>query len=365
MKIVVAPDKFQGSLTASEAAQAISRGWHRTNPDAEIIQAPMSDGGPGFLDVLSHALGGSLQAGTVTGPLREPVPACMLEHESTVYLESAQACGLSLVENPDPLRASSYGVGELIGHAVDAGVTRIVLGVGGTATNDGGAGLLAALGATADRPLDQGPQALDGITSIDLAPAMDRVKGCELIIASDVDTVLLGMFGATKMFGPQKGLSDEEIIRVDRILDSYVVAMLGSTPAERRAADAPGTGSGGGIGFALSVLGGEMVSGIDLVNQELALGSHEPDLFVTGEGRFDYSSRAGKVAYGVAQIAAAQAKPCIVLAGEVDVGSREMRALGIESAYGLTERLEPDEAMSHAAEHLANLAERVARSWTW
>ncbi|MDX6277187.1 MAG: glycerate 2-kinase, partial [Nocardioidaceae bacterium] len=243
MKVLVAPDAFGGTLTAPEAARAIIEGWHRHAPDDELTAAAMADGGPGFVDVMHEALGGELTVVSVRGPLGSEVPVTLLTVAGDAYVESAQACGLHLVDPRDPMRSSTYGVGQAIGAATDSGARRVFVGVGGSATNDGGAGMLAALGATADRPLDAGPSGLAGVTEVELAPALARLSGVELVIAADVDVPLLGMFGATKTFGPQKGLSDEQIIEVDGVLDQFVVATCGPTPAERRIADAKGAGT--------------------------------------------------------------------------------------------------------------------------
>ncbi len=366
MRVLVAPDAFGGTLSAPEAARAIVEGWQRHAPDDELSVAAMADGGPGFVDVLHEAIGGELAVVTVRGPVGADVPVAVLHADGTAYVESAQACGLHLVDPQDPMHATTYGVGQAIGAALDAGARRIVVGLGGSATNDGGAGLLAALGATADVPLDAGPAALSGVTQVDLAPARSRLRDVELVIAADVDVQLLGMFGATKTFGPQKGLTDEQIIAVDGTLDRFVEATCGSTPAERRIADAKSAGAAGGLGFALMLLGGSVTSGIDLVADAVGLtaqaGSH--DLVVTGEGTYDFSSRAGKVVFGVAAVAGAAARPCIVLAGQVVVGSREMRAMGVESAYSMSDLVGLDAAMGEPYASLASLAERVARTWS-
>jgi glycerate kinase len=366
MRVLVAPDAFGGTLTAPQAARAIIEGWRRHAPDDELTQAAMADGGPGFVDVLHEALAGDLAVVTARGPLGTTVPVTVLHAGGTAYVESAQACGLHLVDPPDPLNASTYGVGQAVAAAVDAGANRVVVGLGGSATNDGGAGLLAALGATADLPLDAGPAGLAGIGRLDLAPALARLRGVELVIAADVDVALLGMFGATKTFGPQKGLSDEQIITVDGVLDRLVVAACGPTPAERRVADTKGAGAAGGLGFALLLLGGSVVSGIDLVADAVGLRSQAAahDLVVTGEGTYDFSSRAGKAVYGVASAAAAAARPCIVLAGQVSVGSREMRAMGVESAYAVADVVGVEASMAEPHAGLAALAERVARTWS-
>ncbi len=362
----MAPDAFGGTLTAPEAARAIAEGWRRHAPDDVLTTAAMADGGPGLVDVLHEALGGDLVVTTVRGPLGAEVPITVLHAGGTAYVESAQACGLHLVERPDPLHASTFGVGQAVAAAVDLGVERIVVGLGGSATNDGGAGLLAALGAVADVPLDAGPDALAGIGSVDLSDVHARLDGVEVVVAADVDVTLLGMFGATKTFGPQKGLTDEQIIAVDGLLDRFVVATCGSIPADRRVADAKGAGAAGGLGFALMLLGGTVVSGIELVADAVGLGvqAGEHDLVVTGEGAYDFSSRAGKVVHGVAAVAAQAARPCIVLAGQVLVGAREMRAMGVESAYGVADRVGVEASMQDPYTHLADLAERVARTWS-
>jgi glycerate kinase len=368
VRVIVAPDKFAGTLSGPEAARAIADGWRRTAPGDDVVEAPMADGGPGFVDALHGAFGDTsrLEIVTVPGPLGEPTPVSLLVVGETVYLESAQACGLHLVPEPRPMAASTVGVGQALAAAVDGGARRIVVGLGGSATSDGGAGLLAALGATADVPLDAGPDGLDGVAAVDLAPARARLDGIELVVAADVETTLLGMFGAARTFGPQKGLTDEQILTVDYRLDRFVDAACGSTPAERRVADAKGAGAAGGLGFALLLLGAEVTSGIGLVAREAGLDAlvAGADLVVSGEGAFDYSSRAGKVVHGVASVAMRHATPCVVLAGRVDVGSREMRALGVESAYGVVDRVGEEAAMAEPARHLADLAARVARSWS-
>jgi glycerate 2-kinase len=355
MRILVAPDKFAGTLTAVEAAEAIAAGWRRRAPDDEVDLAPMADGGPGFVDVLHAALGGELLAVTVRGPHGEPTPATLLLVSGTAYVESAQACGLHLTGGERPEEATTYGVGELVRAAVEAGARRVVVGLGGSGTNDGGAGLLAALGATADRPLDAGVAGLAGVTRVDL-PTLD----VDLVAATDVDNPLTGLFGATKVFGPQKGVSEERLPVVDGWLQELAAA------TDRRVALAEGAGAAGGLGFALLLLGATREPGIGLVAGALRLGerARTADLVVTGEGAFDYSSRGGKVPCGVAEVAGAALRPCVVLAGQVHVGSREMRALGVESAYALVDVVGEARAFADPAGALADLAERVARTWS-
>jgi glycerate kinase len=360
MRILVAPDKFAGTLSAVEAAEAVAEGWRQTAPDDALDLAPMSDGGPGFVDVLHEALGGELLAVTVRGPHGAPTPASVLLAGDTAYVESAQACGLHLTGRAGAEEATTYGVGELLAAAVDAGATTVVVGLGGSGTNDGGAGLLAALGATADVALDQGAAGLDGVTSVDVAAARKRVAGVRLVAASDVDNPLTGLFGATKVFGPQKGIAEERLPVADGWLEQYAAAL------DRRLALEEGAGAAGGLGYALLALGATREAGIALVAEAVGLlaRARAADLVVTGEGAFDYSSGAGKVPHGVAAVAEEALRPCVVMAGQVLVGAREMRALGIESAYSVVDLVGEERAFAEPAAALAELAARTARTWS-
>ncbi len=346
MRVVVAPDKFAGTLTAPEAADAITEGWLRHSPHDQVEQVPMADGGPGFLHVLHQSLHGELCQVTVPDPYGRPVEAAYLRHGDTAYLEAAQACGLHLTprERRDPERASTHGLGELVAAAIDSGAGRIVIGLGGVATNDGGAGLLAALGAVSDPPdrLEGGPRDLDGLKRVDLSAARTRVAGVELVAATDVDNPLLGLIGATSTYGPQKGVADDRIMWVEGVLERYAAA------THRRTALAQGAGAAGGLGYALLLLGASRVPGVELVAEVVGLADKvaAADLVVTGEGAFDFSSRSGKVPYGVAAVAAQSARPCIALAGRVLVGSRETRALGVESAYAMVDLVGEDRALA-------------------
>jgi glycerate kinase len=365
VRVVVAPDKFAGTLTAPEAAAAIAEGWRRRAPQDELVLVPMADGGPGFVDVLHASLGGELRTvHDVPDPYGHPLSVTYLRSGPTAYVEAAQACGLHLTppERRDPETASSEGVGHMVAAAVDGGATRVVVGLGGTATNDAGAGFLDALGATSEPSglLAGGPQTLAGVEQVDVSGARRRVAGVELVAASDVDNPLLGLIGATGTFGPQKGLSDDRIMWVEGVLERFAAAV------DRRTALTPGAGAAGGLGYAVLVLGGHRVPGVDLVADAVGLGAlvAGADLVVTGEGAFDFSSRSGKVPYGVAAAAGRAARPCIALAGRVLVGSREMRALGVESAYSMVDLVGEERSMSAPGEALADLAERVARSWS-
>ncbi len=363
MHVVFAPDKFAGTLSALEAASAMATGWARRAPEDELVQVPMSDGGPGFVDVLHVALGGELHAVTVPDPYGVPVPATILQVGDTAYIESAQAVGLHLTEpkDRDPERGTTTGLGELLAQAAASGASRVVLGLGGSATNDAGAGLLAALGATSEGgPLDGGAAGLATVTSVSLDEPRARFRDVELVLASDVDNPLLGINGATKIYGPQKGLPEERLVTVDGWLQGFADA------TDRKLAAQKGAGAAGGLGFAMMLLGGTRRPGVSMVAEAVGLAEkvRRADLVVTGEGAFDFSSRSGKVPYGVAQVAAEHLVPCIALAGQVLVGSREMRALGVESAYSLVELVGEERALGAPAEALAELAARTARTWS-
>ena len=366
MRVLVAPDKFAGTLTAVEAAEAIAEGWRRHAPDDELDLAPMADGGPGFVDVLHAALGGDLHLVSVDAMHGEVVPCTVLRVGDTAYLESAQACGLHLLPEQDRLPGlgaeitATDGVGELVLAAIDLGATTVVVGLGGSGTNDGGAGLMHALGATSDGVLDCGPSCFGQITQVDLEPARARLTGIELVMASDVDNPLTGLFGATKTYGPQKGIAEDRIAAVDALLEQLAVA------TDRRLSLEKGAGAAGGLGYALLCLGARREPGIELVARTVRLAerARQADLVITGEGAFDFSSRSGKVPYGVAAIAEQALRPCVALAGQVLVGSREMRALGVESAYSMVDLVGEERAFGEPAVSLAALAERVARTWS-
>lgn len=365
MRVLIAPDKFAGTLSAVEAAEAIAEGWRRHAADDVIDLVPMADGGPGFVDVLHASVGGRLVPAVVAGPLGESVPASfLLAGEGSAYIESAMACGLGLLgeEQRDPEHLTSLGVGELVAAALDAGATRIVVGLGGSATNDAGAGMLAGLGATSEPPglLTGGPAAFEGLVAVDLDAARRRVSGVPLVVATDVDNPLLGMIGATRTYGPQKGLAEDRIAEVDARLSRFAGLV------DQRRTMMKGAGAAGGLGYAFGVLGAELVPGIELVAEatSLDLMAQAADLVITGEGSLDFSSRSGKVPQGVARVAQEALRPCIALAGQVFLGSRELRTIGIESAYSVADLVGTERSMSDPYASLADLGERVARTWS-
>jgi glycerate kinase len=380
VRVLICPDKFAGTLTAVEAAEAIAAGWRRTAPDDELALVPLADGGPGFVEVLHAALGGELVPARVRGPLAASVDASLLLVGDTAYVECAQACGLHLVpeRDRDPRVTTTYGVGELIRVALERGATRIVVGLGGSATNDAGAGLLAALGATARSAdgsdatalLASGGGVLGQVAQVDLGPALHAVAGARLVLASDVDNPLLGLRGATNGFGRQKGGDDAALMRLEGALESFA-AVVGRRADGKDPAVALGAGAAGGLGYALLLLGAEREPGIATVLATLDLPGRiaGSDLVVTGEGGFDWQSLRGKVVSGVAAAALEQGRGCVVLAGRVEVGRREYAATGVSAAYAVVDDLhdrglDAGLALTEPAEHLAALAERAARTWS-
>lgn len=371
MRIVIAPDSFGTTMTAGQAAEAIAEGWARGAPADEPVVRPLSDGGPGFVDVLHAALGGTLHLVSVTGPLGERVDAQWLEHDGTGYLESAQACGLALVPDDrlDPGAATTRGVGELLCAVRAAGLRRAVVGLGGSATTDGGAGLLAALGAgpvdAAGRPLPDGGLALADCAGLTGGPT----AGLDLVAATDVDVPLLGPQGAAAVFGPQKGADPPTVRALDAALTHWADVLAVATGRDVRAE--PGAGAAGGLGAALLALGAarepgaalvRRLTGLDAVLDGVALGG--PALVVTGEGSFDWQSLRGKVVTAVAAGAQERGLPCVLLAGQVSVGRREAAAVGVDAAYSVAEHAgSADASFADPLGTLASLAESVAGQW--
>lgn len=390
MRVLIAPDGFGDTLTAEQAACAISEGWAQSAPGDALIRCPLADGGPGFLDTLRADLGGELLSVTVRSPLGGPVPAAVLVVDGpggrTAYIESAHATGLHLVpeERRDPTRTSSAGVGELLRAAVESGARRVVVGLGGSATNDAGAGMLAALGVGPDGSrLAGGGGALDETAPEDLAGlagVRSALREVEILAACDVDVPLLGLHGASAGFAAQKGATATQAQDLERALGHFAHLAVGAlgdalrpdllarpgTPAARLTA-APGAGAAGGLGFGLSLLGARLVPGSALVADAVGLAGRiaDADLVVTGEGRFDWQSLHGKVVAAVADRALAAAVPAIVIAGQVDVGRREWGAAGLAGAYAVAQSpAQVAESLVDPAGMLRRRAARVAQTWS-
>ena len=372
MKLVIAPDSFKESLSARAVAEAIAAGWARVYPDADLLLCPMADGGEGTVDALLSATGGTLQQTRVSGPLGDPVEAHWgLLPDAQAIIEMAEASGLHRVEpaQRDVLAASSHGTGELIRAALDAGVRRIVLGLGGSATNDGGAGLLAALGVRfldrAGQELALGGAALASLSQIDLTGLDTRLAQVEVMVAADVDNPLCGPRGASAVFGPQKGASPAQVEQLDAALAHYADVMAATLGEDLR--DYPGVGAAGGLGFAArAVLRAAFRPGVELVAElsGLAAAVERADLVITGEGRLDGQSLHGKTPVGVARIARAAGVPVIALAGSLGEGYQRLYAEGIGAAFSLAPGpLSLEQAMQQAADQLSARAADLARLW--
>ena len=353
MKIVVAPDKFKGSLPAAEVADAIAAGLRAELPGAEVVTIPVADGGDGTIDA-AVAAGFERVPVTVDGPTGEPVRASYARRGEVAVVELASACGLMRLPGGrrEPLTASSFGAGQALAAALAAGARRIIFGVGGSASTDGGAGLLQALGArvldTRGEPLARGAAALRDVTALDLAGLHPALRGASVILATNVVNPLTGPDGAAEVYGPQKGATPDQVRELDRGLRRWAAVVAAATGNDR--SQAPGAGAAGGVGFAaLAVLGAERRLGIDvildLLNFDAALDG--TDLVITGEGSLDTQTLAGKAPVGVAQAAARRGIPVVAVAGRSTLIEDELTRAGIGAVYTLSD-LESDPARSSA-----------------
>jgi glycerate kinase len=379
MRVLVCPDKFAGTLSAPEAAGAVAAGWHDAAPSDEVVLRPLADGGPGFVEVLATALGGRRVPVAVTDPLGRPVAGEVLVVGDTAYVESAQACGLHLLSptERDPRVTTSYGLGQLLAAALGAGagdggsgVARVVVGLGGSATNDGGAGMLAALGAA---PVDgEGNRLAPGGAALARCVALSgppAVPGqVDLVAATDVDNPLTGLHGASSVFGPQKGADRGDVLVLDDALGRFAAVLVAGVPGcPVGLATMAGAGAAGGLGAALFALGGRRESGAGMVRQAVGLDAELDacDVVITGEGSFDGQSLRGKLPAMVAGAAGERGVPCLVLAGRVDVGRREAAAAGIDATYSVVEEVgSVERALREPAAGLRALARRVAGQWS-
>jgi glycerate kinase len=369
-RVLIAADKFRGSLTAVQVAEHVAVGLRRAIPGIVVEALPVADGGDGTVDA-AVAAGFVRREVLVTGPLGTPLTAAYALRERTAVVEMAEASGLRRLPPGvlAPLTATTYGTGELILAALDAGARTLVLGVGGSATTDGGAGMLIALGARFlgpdGQPVALGGGALRGLVAADLTELDARIADTEIVLASDVDNPLTGPTGAAAVYGPQKGASPEDAAALDAALAHYarvLTAAVGPKAAEY--AVSPGAGAAGGIGYgALVGLGARFRPGIevllDVLGFDAALG--RADLVVTGEGSLDAQTLHGKAPAGVAAAARAGGRRVVAVCGRLSLGAGELAAAGIERAYALTD-LEPDPAvcMAHAGPLLERAAERLA-----
>lgn len=371
MRIVIAPDKFKGSLTAAEVCEAIARGVATVNDAVAVVAVPMADGGEGTLDAAVEG-GFTAHAVPVSGPLGDPVIAHIGVREDEAVVEMALASGLALVPEArrDALAASSQGTGECILAALDLGARRISLAIGGSASTDGGVGMLQALGARFTRadgtPLAPGGGPLTELAAVDLSGLDPRLADTAFVVANDVSHALLGEHGAAAVFGPQKGASPADVATLEAGLETLVSRLDEVLPGSARFAAAPGAGAAGGVGYAaLAVLAAEQRPGTDVVIALTGLDQAIPqaELVITGEGSLDHQSLAGKTPVGVARAAAAHRLPVIAVCGRTTLSETEWREAGFSACYAVADYA-PDAAasMRDAAEYLERIGSEIART---
>jgi glycerate 2-kinase len=368
MRVLVAPDKFKGTLTAVEASEAIARGWRRSMPSALLEVVPMADGGEGTLDALAAALGGERYRAHVVGPLGDPVDAeyaqALQQDGPLAIVEMARASGLALISERrrDPKRTTTRGTGELILDACRRGARRVLVCVGGSATNDGGAGMAQALGVRLldgrGRDLPPGGAALRALTRIDMRGLDPAVAAATFVVATDVDNPLVGPNGASAVYGPQKGASDEDVALLDEALRHFAAVVYRDLGVDVR--DLPGGGAAGGLGAGLiSFLGARVRPGVDVVMEAVRLPERMEgaDLAVTGEGRFDEQSLHGKVPAGVLRVAREGRVPAVVLCGEQTADVDDVRVISLAERFG------PGDALERAGPLLEELAAELATAY--
>jgi len=368
MRVLVVPDSFTGTLTSAQAAASICEGWRAAAPDDKLIGLAISDGGPGFIDALLSSSNFESQAFLVTdlvGNQAEIKVAISKSEPRTFYIESAQIVGSAIVSTATtkhPDRYTSFGIGEAVLAAIKNGAKRIVIGLGGTAVIDGGAGMLAALGAQPAEKLRNGATDLIELSKIDLTSVQKTLKNIELIIAADVDVPLLGQRGAAFGFGTQKGASTKLQEELEKAL-THFSSLIPPRSDGKDAALMLGAGAAGGIGFAALAVNATKVAGFDFVADALKLRDEiaASDLVITGEGSFDWQSMQGKAISQLAQMCLSAGKPLLVLAGQVDVGRREWSAIGVVCAYACSTDGELPEKPDVA---LSELAFRVGRTFS-
>lgn len=368
MRVVIAPDKFKGSLEAAAVAAALAVGWRRADRRAVVEEIPVADGGDGTLEALVAALGGEIRRATVTGPVGDPEDAAYglvpTADGLMGVVEMARASGLALVPESrrDPLRATTRGTGELILGACEHGPARVMVCIGGSATNDAGAGMAQALGA---RLLDErggdllpGGAGLFQLARIDLSGLHPSVRNVEFLVACDVDNPLTGPDGASAMYGPQKGASPEDVAVLDRALGHWAAVVHRDVGIDVR--DLRGAGAAGGLGAGLvAFLGAKLRPGFELVAEAVGLTSRveEADVVVTGEGRYDSQSEWGKAPAGVLRLAREARRRTALVAGQIEDGLRP----DADVVLSLAERDGLDEALARPRELLEQAGAEVAR----
>ncbi len=371
MKIVVAPDSFKGSVTALQAANAIEQGLRRVFPNAVIEKIPMADGGEGTVQSLVDATGGHIQTQRVLGPLGNEVDAefGILADGETAVIEMAAASGLTLVplNKRNPLHTTTYGTGQLIHAALQAGCSRLIIGIGGSATNDGGVGMAEALGVqflnTDGKPSERGGGGLGELSSIDIAGLHPKIADTETVVACDVNNPLTGPEGASHVYGPQKGATPDMVKKLDAHLRHYDKVLTQTFGQSFN--DIPGAGAAGGLGAGLmAFLNAELKLGVDIMIDTVKLRERMKgaSLVITGEGQLDFQTAFGKTPVGVAKVAKADNIPVIAIAGGIGEGAEAVYDAGIDAMLGIVQApMSLDDAVEDAPQLIADTAEQAAR----
>lgn len=365
MRVLVAPDKFKGTLTSEQAAAAIAAGWRRTRPADEVVEVPMADGGEGTLDALVAGLGGQTRTLRVSGPLGDPVDALygMLEARGgpTAVIELARASGLQLIAESrrEPLRASTFGTGQIVLAACRGGARQVLVCAGGSGTVDGGAGIAQALGVrlldAEERAIGPGGEGLLGLARVDVTGMDPAVRAARFVIASDVDNALTGPEGAAHVYGPQKGASPEDVLLLDRALGHLAAIVHRDLAIDVRSL--PGAGAAGGAGAGLvAFVGARLRSGVEVVMEAVGLRRRlgSADVVVTGEGAFDAQSARGKVPAGVLAAARELGVAAVVLCGRAELAPEGVLVASLVDRFG------PERAIGEPRERLTELAAEVA-----
>ena len=375
MKVAIAIDSFKGSLSSVAAGNAAAEGVRRVFPDAECAVRPLADGGEGTVDALVAGLGGELKTVTVTGPAGKPTVAKYgLLPEGVAVMEMAEAAGITLVSGAEknPLATTTYGVGEMILDAVKNGAKKFVIGIGGSATNDGGAGMLQALGFrlldAEGRDIPRGGAALADLAKIEIPQTLhSQFSTLNFKIACDVKNPLCGPDGASAVFGPQKGATPEMVAQLDAALKHFAAIAQSNNPNDRTIEQFPGAGAAGGLGFAFKAfLDAELVPGVDLILNETRLEDfvRDADVVITGEGRLDGQTVMGKAPIGVARLAKRYGKRVLAFSGILGDGVEAVNAAGIDAYFPILRRLTTlDEALdlANAAANLTATVEQAFR----
>lgn len=371
MKIVIAPQAFKGSLHAADVAEAIARGIRQVFPDAQLVLVPIADGGEGTVQALVRSTGGTFQQSRVMGPLGEPVAARwgILGDKRTAVIEMAAASGLPLIlrEERNPLLTTTYGTGELVSQALNRGIGKLIMGIGGSATNDGGVGMAQALGVrfldAEGRELPLGAAGLSRLAQIDLSGLDPRVRDIEVEVASDVNNPLCGPNGAASVYGPQKGATPEMVRELDDALAHYADILKRDLGIDIK--DMPGAGAAGGLGAGLvAFLHATLHPGVDIVFQALGIDRvlAGADLVITGEGRMDSQDIYGKAPIALAQLAKRRGIPTIAIVGSTGRDYRVVYGHGIDAVIGTVNRpMALDRALAESSRLVTEAAMRAGR----